>query len=168
MIHLAHTASQFTGVMRPIRLPLATARTPLRSAVGLALKHILAIKRLEPGAIGIRIGRGPAFGVKGWRTALASALLAASFLGGLWFLVAEGDEAWVCLDGDECAQICRNHEKEEKKIENDECDCDANVVLFLYIVLDCDVHKLEGQGVRRLRGLFLGFANVPQMRPMTT
>lgn len=59
MIHLAHTASQLAGMMRAIWLPVLALRTPFRPTINLANENLLAVKGLEPGAVGTKIGRSP-------------------------------------------------------------------------------------------------------------
>ncbi len=153
VVHFPHAASQLTRVVCAIGLPLATARTPLGTAVGLAHKHILAIKGLEAGTVGVGVWRRPAFRVSGCSRAAASVSSpAVMFLGVLLLrrnvielVAAEGHEARVGLDGDEGAEVGCNHEEEEDKVEDDEGGAEAVVVLLLNIVLDCGKRNVRGR-----------------------
>lgn len=55
MIHLPHTSPHITTMMRSIRLPTPTLRTPLRPPIHLTHKHILRIKLLQPRRVSIRM-----------------------------------------------------------------------------------------------------------------
>lgn len=171
MIHLAHAASQLTRVVRAIGFPLATARAPPGPAVDLALKDVLAIKRLEARAVGVRVDRRPAVRVGSEAPAASAPLLPATFPGGLLlllgvdvgFVAAEGNEARVCLDGDEGAEICHNHEEEEDKVERDEDGAEGDIVLFLDVVFNCITKvgkRVRGGGEHKGQ-----VARVPDMCP---
>lgn len=116
MVHLAHAALQLARVVGAVGLPLAAIGAPLRTAVGLADEDILAVKGLEAGAVWVLVGRHPRIGLG---VSATGAPRAEAFTAGV-AAARQGDEPWIELDGDEGAQVGREGEDDEDKVENEE------------------------------------------------
>lgn len=115
--------------MRTVGLPLLALGTPLRPTVGLADEDVFAIEGLEPGAVGVRVGRRQ-------RPVLDISIALVSFpqfLGSLalgLLLGSQRDNAWVQLDGIEGSEIGGHHEEEEEEVEDEKGRDDAGLVFL--------------------------------------
>lgn len=127
MIHPQHTAIQFVAVMSTIRFPITALGAPLGATIGFANKNIFCVELFESGTIGIRI----------WCYKVRLALEVVSAMRFVAPILAapprngeraERHQAGVGIDGDDRAQVGRNHEEHEQEIEHE--DGDGAAILF--------------------------------------
>ncbi len=127
MVHLFHASFDLTAMVRPVHFPVATSAAPPRAAVRLTDKHILAVEFLETRAVGIVVGTCLVSGA-GLEVSFVSA---ASFclcllVGRFW---PQRRHAGIGLDDEKYSEVCRKSQEEEHKIENEESNRSAGLLL---------------------------------------
>ena len=135
MVHLANTAIKLTRMMRAVRLPRSTVRTPFRTTVKFADEHVLAVECFQSWAIRIRIGRNPWLRFDVPPTAVLLFMLFSFFLECFSF-GRERHEARIKLYRKERSKVGNKGEDEEEKIKHQQCDRGGRLLPLLVEIID--------------------------------
>jgi hypothetical protein len=127
VVHFLDASFDLAAVVRPVHLPVATGASPARPTVRLANKHILGVELLEARAVGIVVRASLVSGA-GFEVSLVPA---ASFclglgIGRFW---PELRHAGVGMNDGEYPEVCRKRQEEEYKVQDEEGDGSAGLLL---------------------------------------